>query len=170
LETVDRGKKRRLYGFALRYRPAVLQKVLRKAVHLYARSVHGLGSHLTAALLPAPDDVLDPFPIPEAWILSGTPAATARFLVQSGDAGLVAGVWDCTAGSFDWHFECDEIIYVLDGDVEVEHEGQRQRFERGSLVFFPVGARTRWHVATRIRKLFIHRHPTPLARKLVGLA
>lgn len=159
-----------MHALALRYRPSVLQKVLRKAVHLYARSVHGFGSQLTAAVLPASDAVLDPFPIREDWILRGTPAATVRFLAQSGDGGVVAGVWDCTAGSFQWHFECDEIIYVLDGDVEVEHEGQRQRFERGSLVFFPVGARTRWHVARRIRKLFIHRHPTPLARKLVGLA
>ena len=139
-------------------------------MQLYARSLHGLGSRLTASLLPAADEALDAFPVPEGWIEAGAPLATARILVESGDGGLVAGVWRCTAGTFQWHFECDEIIYVLDGGVEVEHEGSRQRFGPGSLVFFPIGARTRWHVETHVRKLFIHRHPTPLARKLVGIA
>jgi uncharacterized cupin superfamily protein len=148
----------------------MVEKVLRKAVQLYARSLHGLGSRLTATLLPKPDEALDSFPVPAAWIEAGTPQATARILIESGDGGLVAGVWHCTAGTFQWHFECDEIIYVLDGAVEVEHEGKRQHFGPGSLVFFPLAAVTRWHVKEHVRKLFIHRHPTPLARKLVGIA
>jgi uncharacterized cupin superfamily protein len=148
----------------------MVERVLRKAVQLYARSLHGLGSRLTATLLPKLDEALDSFPVPAGWIEAGAPQATARILLESGDRGLVAGVWHCTAGTFQWHFECDEIIYVLDGAVEVEHEGRRQRYEPGSLVFFPLGARTRWHVATHVRKLFVHRHPTPLARKLVGIA
>ena len=148
----------------------MVERVLRKAMQLYARSLHGLGSRLTASLLPGADETLDAFPVPEGWIEAGAPVATARILLESGDGGLVAGVWRCTAGTFQWHFECDEIIYVLDGSVDVEHEGRRQRFGPGSLVFFPIGARTRWRVETHVRKLFIHRHPTPLARKLVGIA
>jgi uncharacterized cupin superfamily protein len=148
----------------------MVERVLRKAVQLYARSLHGLGSRLTATLLPPADAELEAFPIPAAWIEAGAPVATARFLFASGDGGLVAGVWRCSAGTFQWHFECDEIVYVLEGGVEVEHEGQRQQLVPGSLVFFPLGARTRWHVTTHVRKLFIHRHPTPLARKLVGIA
>lgn len=148
----------------------MVERVLRKAVHLYARSLHGLRSRLTASLLPKPGEALDSFPVPAAWVEAGAPEATARILLESGDGGLVAGVWHCTAGTFQWHFECDEIIYVLDGAVEVEHEGQRRLFEPGSLVFFPLGARTRWRVDSHVRKLFVHRHPTPLARKLVGIA
>jgi uncharacterized cupin superfamily protein len=153
-----------------RYGPEMVEKVLRRAAQLYARSLHGLGSRLTSAVLPRAGEPLEPAPIPAEWIEAGAPSASSRFLAASGDGGLAAGVWECSAGTFQWHFECDEVVYVLEGGVVVEHEGQRHVLERGSLAFFPLGARTRWEVATHVRKLFVHRHPTPYVRKLVGLS
>jgi uncharacterized cupin superfamily protein len=138
-------------------------------VQVYGRAAYGLGSQLTALVLPAADEELSAQPIPELWIEAGAPRATARFLAVSGDRGLVVGVWECSAGSFRWHFECDEVVYVLSGGVEVEHAGERHLLEAGSLAFFPVGAVTRWHVAGAIRKLFVQRYPTPHVRRLLRL-
>lgn len=148
----------------------MLGNAIRRTLNLYAHAVYGLRSRLTASVLPSADEPLQSFPVPADWIEEGTPTATARFLSESGDGGLVTGIWHCTAGRFRWIFECDEVVHVLDGGVEVEHDGKRIELGPGSVAFFPVGARTRWHVKTHVRKLFIHRHPAPFARALVKLA
>lgn len=148
----------------------MVNRALHKAVNLYSRTLYGFRSRLTHAHVPPKDSTLPDNPIPASWIEEGTPVATTQFLTESGDGGLVTGIWHCTAGRFRWIFNCDEVIHVLDGGVEVEHEGQVLQLGPGSVVFFPVGAQTRWTVKEHVRKLFVHRHPAVIARKLAGLA
>ena len=148
----------------------MVNQAIHRAVNLYARTVYGFRSRLSQALLPPAEQVLPDNPIPESWVEEGKPVATTQFLTESGDGGLVTGVWHCTAGRFRWIFNCDEVIHVLDGGVEVEHEGKVMQLGPGSVVFFPVGAQTRWTVKEHVRKLFVHRHPAVFARKLVALA
>lgn len=145
----------------------MVRQLVRKTLNLYTRAVHGRNSQLSTALLPDLHAPLEDFPILPEWIEEGSPRASARFLSASGDGGMVTGVWHCTAGTFRWVFDCDEVIHVLDGGVEVEHDGSRVTLGPGSVAFFPVGARTRWRVQTHVRKLFVHRHPAVLARKLL---
>lgn len=148
----------------------MVNQALNKVVNLYSRTVYGFRSRLVQAKVPPVDSTLPDNPIPASWIEEGTPVATTQFLTESGDGGLVTGIWHCTAGRFRWIFNCDEVIHVLDGGVEVEHEGKLMKLEAGSVVFFPVGAETRWTVKQHVRKLFVHRHPAVFARKLVSLA
>jgi hypothetical protein len=143
---------------------------LQHGVRLYAKVLYGLRNRLTVASLPAPDSQLDPGPIPPDWIEQGTPEASFRLLAQSPDKGLAVGVWHCTEGTFRWQFDSDEVVYILSGAVDVEDDGQVHSLVPGSLALFPVGSTSRWRVKGHVRKLFMHRHPTPLARKLVGLA
>jgi len=148
----------------------MVNRALHKAVNLYSRTVYGFRSRLTEALVPPAEHRLPDNPIPASWIEEGNPVATTQFLTASGDGGLVTGVWHCTAGRFQWIFNYDEVIHVLDGGVEVEHEGKVIKLGPGSVVFFPIGARTRWTVKEHVRKLFVHRHPAVFTRKLAELA
>jgi uncharacterized cupin superfamily protein len=145
----------------------MVRQIVRKTLNLYTRAVHGRNSQLSAAMLPSAQEPLEDAPILREWIEEGSPQASVRFLSSSGDGGMVTGVWHCTAGTFRWVFDCDEVIHVLDGGVEVEHEGVCIALGPGSVAFFPVGARTRWRVKAHVRKLFVHRHPAVIARKLL---
>lgn len=142
---------------------------LQRGVRLYAKVLYGLGRGVVVTRPPSLDAELTPQPIPPEWVEAGQPQASFQPLAGTPDAGLELGVWHCTEGLFRWHFECDEIVFVLSGEVEVEHAGQRHVLTQGSLALFPVGASTRWNVKGHVRKLYVKRFPTPLARKLVGL-
>jgi uncharacterized cupin superfamily protein len=142
---------------------------LQRGVRLYAKVLYGLRRGVVVTRLPSLDALLTPQPVPSEWVEAGQPEASFQVLAGSPDGGLELGVWHCTEGTFQWHFECDEIVYVLSGEVAVEHAGERHTLTPGSLALFPVGASTRWSVKGHVRKLYVKRFPTPLARKLVGL-
>ena len=51
---------------------------------------------------------LEAEPIPEDWILDGEPQARAKKMSMSRDWTSSIVVWDCTAGTFHWHYDQDE--------------------------------------------------------------
>jgi uncharacterized protein len=108
---------------------------------------------------------LQPDPIPREWILEGSPTARRKFLVGSSDNLASTHMWDCTAGRFNWYYESDEVIYVLEGSVVVEDAaGVRRRLGPGDTFLFPAGTQFHWTVSQYIRKLaFLH---CPLTRKM----
>ena len=71
--------------------------------------------------------VLEPAPINPAWIREGQPVARATQIASSADGTSSTAVWDCTAGSFDWQFGCDETVHILEGEVIVTEPGQPPR-------------------------------------------
>lgn len=108
---------------------------------------------------------LQPDPIPREWILEGHPTARRKLLVGSSDDMASTHMWDCTEGRFDWHYVSDEVIYVLEGSVDVEDAaGTRRRLEPGDIFLFPAGTCFHWTVPRYIRKIaFLH---APLSRKM----
>ena len=118
------------------------------------------------------DDARDDWcdcPIDPAWILDGSPRARIVTLANGRDDWATTALWDCTPGTFDWHFAWDETVHVLDGVVEVTMpDGVRHRLVRGSVAFFPAGSRAIWRVIEPVRKLAVCRRalPAPLARGL----
>jgi len=121
-------------------------------------------SHLDSAILrsivmAAPATVeLAPDPIPQEWISSGTPIARSKTLVRSRDWTSSVVVWDCTAGSFRWHYSQDETILVISGEAFLLLEnGEERRFGAGELGFFPAGTTCSWRVAHNIRKVAVLR-------------
>ena len=121
-------------------------------------------SHFESALLRSivaatPANVeLAPEPSPQEWIISGTPVARGKMLVRSKDYTESIVVWDCTAGSFRWHYSQDETLLVISGEAFLLLEnGSERRFGPGDLGFFHAGTTCTWRVADNIRKVAVVR-------------
>ena len=108
---------------------------------------------------------LFPAPIPQAWILEGSPVARKKHLAGSSDQLAATLMWDCTAGRFNWFYDTDEVIHVLEGSVVIEDvAGVRQRLQAGDTFLFPAGSRYHWTVPDYIRKVaFLY---SPLSREM----
>ena len=109
---------------------------------------------------------LNPSPIYRDWILEGDPVARNTVLSSSADGTSSTLIWDCTAGRFNWIYDIDETIYVIEGSVVIKDpSGTSCRLSVGDTIFFPAGARAEWHVENYIRKIAFCR--TPLPRSVV---
>lgn len=105
---------------------------------------------------------LGPAGINPNWILEGNPIARNKLLSQSADGTATSYIWDCTAGRFNWFYDVDETIYVIEGGVVVkEAAGVARRLSAGDTIFFPAGTRAEWHVENYIRKVAFLRAPLP---------
>jgi hypothetical protein len=71
-------------------------------------------------------------------------------------------MWDCTAGRFNWYYDVDETLYVIEGSVTIKDDaGLTHRVSAGDTVFFPAGSHAEWHVENYIRKIAFCRAPLP---------
>jgi uncharacterized cupin superfamily protein len=69
-------------------------------------------------------------------------------------------VWDCTAGTFHWHYGQDEAIIVVSGSaVLLQSDGEERRIGPGDVGFFPAGTIAKWRVDDYIRKIAVLREP-----------
>jgi len=101
---------------------------------------------------------LEPEPIPSDWIVSGSPEARCKKMVRSRDWTSHIVVWDCTPGSFNWHYGMDEAIVIISGEAfMINHKGEERRFGPGDLAFFPAGSSCTWRVTQHLRKVGILR-------------
>ncbi len=109
---------------------------------------------------------LSPSPIYPGWVLEGKPVARNHVLSRSADGTATTFLWDCTAGRFNWFYDVDETLYVIEGGVVVKDAaGTTRCLSVGDTIFFPAGARAEWHVENYVRKIAFCR--TPLPRLLV---
>ena len=105
---------------------------------------------------------LPAMPIEPSWVLEGTPTARGTVLMQSLDTCVSSGLWECTAGKFQWVFGWDEFVHVLEGEVTIREEGgESHTLRAGDLAHFPLGLKTYWHVPKFVRKFFTLRTPEP---------
>jgi uncharacterized cupin superfamily protein len=105
---------------------------------------------------------LNPSPIYPSWVLEGNPIARNKVLSSSADGTASTLIWDCTAGRFNWFYDVDETIYVIEGGVVVRDDaGAARRLKAGDTIFFPAGVRAEWHVENYIRKIAFCRKPLP---------
>jgi len=101
---------------------------------------------------------LEPEPVPHDWIVSGSPEAKARMVLRSRDWLQSIVIWDCTAGQFNWHYNKDEILFVISGHATLTNEsGEEREFGPGDTVFFPAGVSCTWLVKDPVRKVAILR-------------
>jgi hypothetical protein len=119
-------------------------------------------------ILPSTTDVeLRSAPIEPSWIIEGYPIARNALLSRSEDGTASTIVWECTEGKFDWYYDIDETIHILEGSIVLESDTMKPtKFGPGDVVFFKKGAHARWHVQGHVRKLAFCRATQP---KLVGL-
>jgi uncharacterized cupin superfamily protein len=101
-------------------------------------------------------------PIESSWIVEGKPDARSCVLSQSADGLASTIVWECSAGKFDWYYDFDETILILEGAIVLESDTMpATRYAAGDVVFFKDGAHARWHVEERVRKLAFCRKTQP---------
>lgn len=114
----------------------------------------------------AQDVPLAPSPIEPAWIKSGEPQAEIATWAHSADERLMAAIWRCTAGVFDWHFGSDEIVHIMEGSVDVTGpDGTTATLNAGDVGFFPAGTVWQWSIDDYVLKHAIVRAvpPKPVA-------
>lgn len=113
-----------------------------------------------------------------SWFASGDGALTAIGRTESTtplsrtverlfapDGKLASGVWDSSAGTHEFRFDFDEIIFFLEGEARVTAGAETQTFRAGDVALVPAGTHMRWEVPRYVRKVWVHRYGQP---SLVG--
>ena len=105
---------------------------------------------------------LTPRPIEPSWIIEGNPDATWCVLSKSADGLASTMVWHCTAGKFNWYYDFDETILILEGGIVLESDTMPPtRYGPGDVIFFKDGAHARWHIESHVKKLAFCRKTQP---------
>jgi uncharacterized cupin superfamily protein len=110
-------------------------------------------------------------PIRKDWIIDGHPDATSTEIAHTHDGTTQVFVWRVSAGKFNWFYDFDEVVTVLDGDMYLSDganapQGAAERHVvAGDVVFFPKGAVVTWRVPDHVRKIATLKHalPSPIA-------
>jgi uncharacterized cupin superfamily protein len=106
---------------------------------------------------------LTPRPIEPSWVIEGHPEARSCVLSQSADGLASTIVWECSEGRFNWYYDFDETILILEGSIVLESDTMpATRYVAGDVIFFRDGAHARWHVDGRVKKLAFCRKTQPV--------
>jgi uncharacterized cupin superfamily protein len=109
------------------------------------------------------DVALSPRPIEPSWITEGNPVAQWHVLSRSADGLASTMVWECSEGRFNWYYDFDETVLILEGSIVLESDGMPPtRYTKGDVIFFKDGAHAKWHVEGRVRKLAFCRKTQPV--------
>ena len=105
---------------------------------------------------------LKPSPIEPPWILEGNPQAHSRELSTSSCGTTKTLIWSCTEGKFNWYYDVDETIMILEGSIVLESEGvPPRRYGVGDVILFRHGAHVKWHVEGHVKKIAFFRQTIP---------
>lgn len=116
----------------------------------------------SATALEAP---LTPVSVNPDWILSGEPTFAQVEISRSPDGRISHGLWSCTGPtSFEWQFLLDETVYVLDGDVDIDYQGNKFTLHPGDSATFHSGTSAVWTVKRYLKKSYTLSNPGPLGR------
>lgn len=110
-------------------------------------------------------------PIFPDWIVDGKPEAKVLDLGRGTDQTAQMFVWECSAGEFDWHYDCDETCVFVAGETYLTPADDSEQVMRaGDTAHFPAGSMCRWRVPVRVRKVAILRPVLPLPLSLTARA
>lgn len=114
---------------------------------------------------------MKPCPINPGWVIEGAPVARNFVLSQSLDGSATTLLWDCTSGVFEWRYDIDETVYILEGGVHIrDPEGDERFIGAGDHVLFRAGSVAVWRVEDYVRKVAFCRNPVPVPLMLVTRA
>src|SRR5207302_2903600 len=83
---------------------------------------------------------LTPRPIEPSWIIEGKPDAQWCVLSQSADGLASTMVWECSEGRFNWYYDFDETVLILEGSIVLESDTMpATRYVAGDVIFFKDG-------------------------------
>ncbi len=140
------------------------------AALLAAVWAQGLNAVRQVRHLPPPSQQATPLPLQPmtgapATITLGTPNFRAAPYAASADGGTSSGIWASDGPStFEWRFESDETVYILQGQVDVTYQGHQFSLRPGDTAVFQAGTRAVWHVPDQVLKSYTLNHPSTLTR------
>jgi uncharacterized cupin superfamily protein len=103
-----------------------------------------------------------PAPITPSWIIEGSPKARNRILSRSDDQTACTIAWDCSAGKFNWYYDFDETVHIVEGSVTIDDGHSPARaLKAGDVAFFPAGSHAVWTVDSYVRKVAFCRRILP---------
>jgi uncharacterized cupin superfamily protein len=106
---------------------------------------------------------LKPSPIEPSWIIEGNPEARSHRLSTSACGTATTLIWSCTKGKFNWYYDLDETIMILEGSTVIESDGMPpKRYGTGDVVFFREGAHAKWHIEKYVKKVAFLRQTNPV--------
>ena len=106
---------------------------------------------------------LKPSPIEPSWIIEGNPEARSHMLSTSACGTATTLIWSCTKGKFNWYYDLDETIMILEGSTVIESDGMPpKRYGAGDVVFFREGAHAKWHIDKYVKKVAFLRQTNPV--------
>ncbi|MET3308970.1 putative cupin superfamily protein [Bradyrhizobium japonicum] len=110
-----------------------------------------------------PTSILKPSPIEPSWIIEGNPEARSHLLSTSACGTATTLIWSCTMGKFNWYYDLDETIMILEGSTVIESDGMPpKRYGVGDVVFFREGAHAKWHIEDYVKKVAFLRQTNPV--------
>ena len=110
------------------------------------------------------------FEVDPSWVKDGKPNFRATEFFKSHDGKTSSGIFECDGPStFEWHYQLDETVYVLDGGVDVDYQGKQFSLKPGETAFFRAGTTATWHVSKGIRKAWTLHDAGKPARGLASL-
>ncbi len=62
------------------------------------------------------------------------------------------GVWTKEPSEFDWYYDCDEMCYILEGDVTIQTSDESFLIKKGDFVTFKKGLKCVWKIRETIKK------------------
>jgi len=102
---------------------------------------------------------------PSATLQTGNPLfRVAHYSIAPGEASG-SGVWACDGPStFEWNFGSDEVVYLIEGEVQVSYLGKQFTIRPGETSLFLQGTSAVWHVPNGLLKSYTLHHPPLLVR------
>jgi uncharacterized cupin superfamily protein len=98
----------------------------------------------------------EPFPLDD--VIEGDPQSKVHWLRTEGstDAALMSGIFTAQPSRFNYAFETDETIHLIEGRVTITLDsGEAVTVTAGDIVSFPRGARAVWDVQEPLREFFV---------------
>ncbi|MFE3105254.1 cupin domain-containing protein [Nocardia tengchongensis] len=94
----------------------------------------------------------------EPFLVAGEQCGEVNWLRTEGSDGstLATGLWRSHAQTFDYPFEADETILVLEGVLVIDFgHGRRLTLNKGDLASFVKGTVSNWTVSDGFKKFFV---------------
>lgn len=110
---------------------------------------------------------MQPIEINPTWIKAGNPtfAAAQTTVIRHPGGSLTTGQWYCEGpATFEWTYEVDETIHILDGEAQIEYQGSQLTLGAGDTAFFQQGTKATWTVPNNVYKSFVLHDIGPFAR------
>lgn len=103
-----------------------------------------------------------PAPINKDWIIEGNPKTEVAEVAHTYDNSAQVYIWRTTAARFTWHYDVDEVVTILDGEVFItDTNGETRHLKTGDVALFPVGAVLTWNVPDHVTKSAIIKRSMP---------